>query len=130
MGIHQEVIMEHHKAKLAEKYYTLISKKDAESIKQYLHPDVEFHGPLATLKGQDAVVQATSNFMKTFKSLTIRTKFDTEDQAMVVYDVDIPGIKSDFPGASLLSFQDDLISKIELFYDASCFLTKKEEIFS
>ena len=117
--------METNNAAMAEEYYTLVGQKNAEGIKKYLHPDVELYGPLATLKGKEAVIEATSNFMNAFKSLTIRAKFGAGDQAMIVYDVDIPGIAKDFPGASLLSFRDGLIVRIELFYDASRFLEKK-----
>jgi hypothetical protein len=106
---------------LAEEYYKLVGTKNAEAIKKYLDADVEFHSPLTTLKGRDAVLEATSNFMKAFKSLKIRAKFGAGNQAMIVYDTDIPGIAENFPGASLLSFRDGLIVKIELFHDASRF---------
>lgn len=108
----------------AEEYYTLVGEKNAEGMKKYLHTDVEFHGPQATLKGRDAVIEATSNFMKVFKSLTIRAKFGTGIQAMIVYDVDIPGIAKNFPGASLLSFLNGLIVRIELFHDNSHFANR------
>jgi hypothetical protein len=114
----------------AEEYYKLVGEKNGEGIKKYLHPDVQFYGPLATLKGKDAVIGATSNFMKSFTSLTIRAKFGAKDQAMIVYDVDIPGIAKDFPGASLLTFCDGLIIRIQLFYDGSRFVEKGKEIFS
>jgi hypothetical protein len=114
----------------AEEYYKLVGEKNIEGIKKYLRQDVEFYGPLATLKGKEAVIEATSNFMKAFKSLAIRAKFGAGDQAMIVYDIDMPGIAKDFPGASLLSFQDGMISKIELFYDGSRFVERKKEIFS
>jgi hypothetical protein len=113
----------------AEDYYRLVGEKNVDGIKKYLHADVQFYGPLATLTGKEAVIAATSNFMNAFKSLTIRAKFSAKDQAMVVYDVDVPGIAKDFPGASLLTFRDDLIVRIELFYDGSRFMEKKEEIF-
>ncbi len=116
-------------AALAEEYYTLVGKKDAEGISQYLHDDVEWLGPLAKLKGKEAVVEATSNFMKAFKSLKIRAKFESDDQAMIVYDTDIPGIADNFPGTALVDFREGLIVRIELFYDGSLFLKKKEEIF-
>lgn len=113
----------------AEEYYTEVGEKNVEALRRYLHADVELHGPLAVLKGREAVLEATSNFMKVFKSLKIRTKFGKGDQAMVVYDVDIPGIASHFPGASLLTFRDGSIARIELFYDGSRFQEKKKEIF-
>lgn len=110
--------------KKAEEYYKLIGEKDVEGIKKYLDHDVEFYSPLATLKGKEAVVGATGNFMNAIASLKIRAKFDSEDQAMIVYDVDFPGMTSNFPGASLLTFRNNLIVRIELFHDASHF--KKE----
>lgn len=122
--------MEATHAARAEEYYKLIGEKNVEGIKRYLHPHVEFYGPLATLKGKEAVIQATRNFMNMFNSLTIRAKFGAADQAMIVYDVDVPGIAKDFPGASLLSFHEGLIVRIQLFYDGSRFLEKKEEVFS
>lgn len=115
---------------LAEAYYTLVGQKNVEGIKKYLHANAELHGPMARLEGSEAIMKATSNFMNTFNSLTIRSKFGSKDQAMIVYDVDIRGIDKKFPGASLLSFQDGLIIKIELFYDSSRIVEKKEEIFS
>lgn len=116
--------------KIAMEYYTLVGEKNVEGIKRYLDPNVELCGPLASLKGKEAVVKATSNFMNMFNSLTIRAKFGSEEQAMIVYDTDIPGIAKGFPGSSLLSFRDGMIVKIELFYDGSRFLEKKEKIFS
>lgn len=113
----------------AIEYYKLVGEKNEQGIRKYLHQDVELFGPLATLKGKEAVFHATCNFMKTFKSLTIQAKFGEGDQAMIVYNVDIPGIAEDFPGASLLTFQEDLIVRIQLFYDGSRFLDKREEIF-
>ena len=108
----------------AEEYYKLIGEKNVEGIKKYLDLDVEFFSPLATLKGREAVLGATSNFMNAIASLEIRAKFDSGDQAMIVYDVDFPGIARKFPGASLLTFRNNLIVRIELFHDASHF--KKE----
>jgi hypothetical protein len=122
--------MEKSLIELAEEYYLLIGEKNIEKVKHYLDPQVEFYGPLATLAGKEAVAGAVSNFMHVFKSLTIRAKLGAKDQAMIVYDVDIPGISTHFPGASLLSFRNGMIVRIELFYDGSHFVEKKEEIFS
>lgn len=115
---------------LAEEYYTLIGEKNAEGIKKYLHPDVELYGPLAVLKGKETVFKAASNFINMIKSLTIRAKFGAGDQAMIVCDSVIPGMAESFPSASLLSFRDELIVRIELFYDGGRLVEKKEEVFS
>ncbi|MBA3956829.1 MAG: nuclear transport factor 2 family protein [Parachlamydiaceae bacterium] len=114
----------------AEEYYKLIGEKNIEGVKNYLDPDVEFYSPLASLKGREAVAGATGNFMNAIASLKIRAKFGSEDEAVIVYDVDIPGVVNNFPGVSLLTFRNNLILRIELFHDASHFAKKKEEIFS
>jgi hypothetical protein len=126
----KEDVMEVSQAMRAEEYYKLVGGKNVEGIKKYLHPDVELYSPLATVKGRQAVVQATSNFMNAFKTLTIRARFGAGDQAMIVYNTNIPGIAEEFPGASLLTFREGMIIKIELFYDGSRFMEKKAEIFS
>lgn len=115
---------------IAEEYYTLIGEKNTEGIKKYLHPDVEWIGPMATLKGKEAVLQATNNFVNAIRSLKVCAKFGAENQAMIVHESDIPGVAKDFRGAALINFRDGLISRIELFYDASRLMQKKEEIFS
>lgn len=106
-------------AKKGEDYYKLIGEKNVEGIKKYLDPEVELISPLATLKGREAVAGSTGNFMKAFKTLKIRAKFGSGTQEMIVYDVNFPGVESNFPGASLLTFRNDLIVRIELFHDAS-----------
>lgn len=122
--------MENNVAAKGEAYYKLISEKDAQGIKQHLHPDVGLYGPLAALKGRDAVIKATTNFMKMLSSLKIRTKFGSGDQALIVYDTHFPNLSNSVPAASLLTFRDNLIVKIELFYDGSSFVQKREEIFT
>ena len=50
--------------------------------------------------------------MNLFQSLTVKAKFSAGDQAMVVYEVDMPGIASDFLSAALLNFRDGLIDQL------------------
>ena len=113
--------METNSVKCAGEYYELMGKKDVEGVKRYLHDNVEFSGPLSTLKGKEAVAESVAGFMRVFKTLTVKAKFVAEDQAVVIYELDIPGIASDFPSASYLTFQDGLIVKIQLFFDGSKF---------
>lgn len=122
--------MEQNAMALGQKYYQLMGEKKEEEIAKMLHSDVEFYGPLATLKGEKAVIRAVSHFMNAIESLTIRAKFGESDQAMIVYEVDMPGISSEFPGASWLTFRDGLIVRIQLFYDGSRLIKKAQEIFS
>jgi hypothetical protein len=115
---------------IGEAYYTAVGKKNVVEIEKYLHPDVNLIGPLASISGRPAILEATKHFTALFTALTIRAKFGSENQAMIVYDLDIPGPIGKFPGASLMTFQDGKIIKIQLFYDGRPFERKKEEIFS
>ena len=99
-------------------YYTALGEKNMEAVKNYLHPDIQFTDPQEKVIGRDAVLQAAKGFTGIFKSLTIRAKFGSENQAMIVYEVEILGLSKKLQAASLLSFQEGLISKIELFYDS------------
>ncbi|MBS0604271.1 MAG: nuclear transport factor 2 family protein [Verrucomicrobia bacterium] len=115
---------------IAVAYYTALGEKNIEAVKEYLHPDIQFSDPQEKVLGREAVLKAAKGFTAIFNSLTIRAKFGSEDQAMIVYDVEIPAFSKKLLAASLLSFQDGLISKIELFYDTRCFKENIEEAFS
>lgn len=107
-------------------YYTALGEKNIEAVKEYLHPDIQFIDPQEKVIGREAVLKAAKGFTGIFKTLTIRAKFGSEDQAMIVYDVKIPGLAKNLHAASLLNFREGLISKIELFYDSRGLIGKPE----
>ena len=106
-------------------YYKALGEKNIDEVKKYLHPNIQFVDPQEKVTGKDAVLKAAQGFMDIFKTLTICEKFGSEDQAMIVYDVEIPNFAKNLRAASLLSFQEGVISKIELIYDTRCFLEEK-----
>lgn len=99
-------------------YYTALGEKNIEAVREYLHPDIQFTDPQEKVIGREAVLKAAQGFAGIFKTLTIRAKFGSEDQSMIIYDVEIPGFAKNLQAVSLLSFREGLISKIELFYDS------------
>ncbi len=106
---------------IAVAYYTALGEKNLEEVSRYLHPNIQFTDPQEQVMGKEAVLNAAKGFSSIFKTLTIREKFESEDRAMIVYDVEIPGFKKPLRAASLLSFQERLISKIDLIYDTGPF---------
>ena len=102
---------------VAVAYYTALGEKNFEKVKECLHPDIQFTDPQETVMGRETVLQAAESFARVFKTLTIRAQFGSENHAMIVYEVEIPGLSKKLQAASFLGFKDDLISKIELFYD-------------
>ena len=82
------------------------------------------------MEGKEAVLEATKRFITLFKTLKVRAKAGLGEQAIVVYDLECPAPIGLFSTAVLMTFQEGLILKIELFYDARPFEKKKDEIFS
>ena len=116
--------------KVAENYYNSMLAKDFDKMAGYLYNDVHFIGPLAEMHGKDAVVTAAKNFGGILQDIQIRSRFSSGNQIMFAYDMIVPEPIGTFRAAVLMEFTNRLISKIELFYDASPFEEKKSQIFS
>ena len=115
---------------IVEAYYNAMEKKDVARMGNYLHSDVQFIGPLDTKTGKEAVLQAAKHFCVLFKTITIRTKCSSGNDVMLAYDFDFPPPIGKFRAAVLINIEDDLIRKIELFYDPRPLIDKKDNIFS
>jgi len=116
----------------AEAYYKAMNDKDLAAVGAHLHPDVRFVGPMADMNGKDAVLEAAKRFATLTKSIKVRAKFGSDDKAMLTYDVDFGEPIGICRTAVLMTFQDGLIGRIELFYDARPFEKnlRKDAIFS
>jgi ketosteroid isomerase-like protein len=108
-------------AEIIAEYYKAMGQRDFGKLEGLLSSDVQFIGPLAKLKGKEAVIEATKRFSSLFKTLSVRAKFGSNNQAMVVYDLDCPEPIGIFSSSALMTFENGLITKIELFYDARPF---------
>jgi hypothetical protein len=115
---------------VAINYYHAMLEKDFDALASYLHPDVLFIGPLAGLSGKEAVVAAAKNLSQILEDIKIRSKFASNNQIMLAYDFMFPEPIGELRAAVLMNFTDQLISKIELFYDGRPFEEKKSEIFA
>lgn len=110
---------------IAEAYYGALGEKDIGATEKYLDVHVQCVGPLVKVVGKENVIEANKKFISLFKTLKIRSSFASHDQAMIVYDLECETPINSFSAAALLTFKDNLISKIELFYDARPFDIKK-----
>lgn len=115
---------------IAESYYNAMLAKDFDKMARYLHDNVHFVGPLAEMHEKGAVVSAAKNFGEILQDIQIRSRFAADNQIMFAYDMVAPMPSGKFRAAVLMEFTNNLISKIELFYDATPFEEKKSEIFS
>lgn len=113
---------------LAESYYNAMLAKDFDKMASHLHNNVHFIGPLAEIHEKDAVVTAAKNFAGILQDLQIRSRFASGNQIMFAYDMVVPMLIGKFKAAVRMEFTEQRISKIELFYDASLFAKKRNEI--
>ena len=109
---------------IAKAYYLAINNKNLSEVEKYLDPNIHFINPFANIIGKEAVLNAASEFMTIFKTLTVQTEFCSEDKVMLVYDLDCPLPIGLVRAAALMHFKDDLIAQIELFFDTRPFERK------
>ena len=114
---------------IAQGYYTAMAEKDVVGLERFLHPAVHFVSPFAEMTGKEGVLAAAKGLMPTFQSLIIRASFGSETQAMLAMDTVFPAPIGNLRTASLVTIQDGLITKIELFYDGKQLESKSAEIF-
>ncbi|MEY3197259.1 MAG: hypothetical protein RLZZ59_630 [Pseudomonadota bacterium] len=103
---------------IAESYYNAMLAKDFDKMASYLHDNVIFISPLAEIQGKDTVKNAAKNFGGILQDIQIRSRFAAGDQIMFAYDMLVPPPIGKFRAAVLMEFTDQLISKIELFFDS------------
>lgn len=110
---------------LAEAYYKALNHKDIGEVAQYLHPDAHFLSPFFELKGKEAVLGVIKVFMQNFNSISIRAKCGSPSQVMIAYDVNFSEAFDTIRTAVLMTFKDNLIFGIELFFDPRTFEKNK-----
>lgn len=106
---------------LAEAYYNAVINKDKIYLNKCLAPNVHFLSPFMELSDKESLLKAVENFGKTFNSLKFRTKFGSDTQAMLVYDLDCPAPIGLVRAAALFTIDNELITNIELFFDSKPF---------
>lgn len=109
---------------VAEAYYKAVNEKNLEEVAQYLHDKVQFLSPFAQKDGKEGVLEALKGFMQSFDTISIRSKFEAANQVMLAYDVIFPEPIGAIRSAVLMTFKDNLIFKIELFFDTRQFERK------
>jgi len=102
-----------------------MSNKNVQELDLYLHPDVQFISPLGTMSGKDTVLRGAIGFMHMFDTLDIKQTLDNDQEsAMVVFDLACPAPVGLLKCATLMTIEDGLIKKMELFYDPRPFEKK------
>lgn len=109
-------------------YYTAMAHKDLHAMTPYLHQHVHLISPFGITHGKEAVLKAAEQFFSCFESLSIRAKFGSGNQVMIVIDVTCPPPVGLLRTAVLITFQDHLIASTELFHDTQVFDKKRDAL--
>ena len=114
---------------IAIAYYEAINQNNPSLAAERLADNVKIITPLATKCGKANVVEALKKMCSIVESVTIKTKFSSEDQVMLAIDMLFPKPIDILRVASLLNFERGFIARIEMFYDGQAIISKKNEIF-
>ena len=115
--------------KAALNYYGAMQAKDFDTMASYLGDNICLISPLAEINGKEEVLTAAKNFGGMLVDIHIRSKFARDNQVMLAYDMIVPEPIGTFRAAALMDFENNKITRIELFYDARAFEVKKDDIF-
>jgi SnoaL-like domain len=105
----------------AEAYYKAMSDKDLRAMALYLHPEVRLVTPMEDLSGRDAVLEAAKKLLGFVRRVEVQARFESGNQAMLAYNMHFAEPAGLCRAAALMTFQNGLIVRNELFFDASPF---------
>lgn len=105
----------------AEAYYQAMNDKNLAEMERYLHPDIHLVTPMENLTGKRAVLDAAQRLLPAIESIEVRARFESDEQAMLVYDMAFAEPAGVCRTAALIAIEDCLIVRNELFFDARPF---------
>jgi len=113
---------------IAAAYIDAVGKKDFASVEGMLAPDLAFKGPFMQLASAAEFIGALRRLSPILDRNDIRYVFADADRACVVYDFVTSTASGSIPTIEVVTFRDDKIAAIELFFDRMQFAAAREEI--
>ena len=98
--------------------------KDFDTMASYLSDDLCLISPLAEINGKEELLMAAKNFGGMLIDIQIRSEYADNKQVMLGYEMILPEPIRKFRAAALMEFENNNITKIELFYDVWAFERK------
>lgn len=114
---------------IAESYYKAMSDQNMDEIAKYIHPDIQFVGPLDQFKGKDRFLKAVEGLFAFYTKIDIVASFGEGNQAMLTYHMTCVEPINLVRAAVYLTVEGNKIKELELFYDARPFERAINEIF-
>ncbi len=106
---------------IGEAYLGALQKKDLETIRSLVHPELNFKTPLMEFFNREDFLEATKRIMGVHQGIIVKSRFSSQDQAIFTYEIKFPDPIGVSRTANLMTIADSKIKSIELFYDARPF---------
>ena len=107
---------------VVDQYFTALTRKDFTAMRNLLHDDLSFKGPLATIDNADDSIGGMKHVAANMTGAERRTVFGEGEDVCQVYDLFLATPAVTVPVAQWLKVRDNRIAKIELFCDARPFV--------
>jgi hypothetical protein len=102
-------------------YYKAMADKDLTGMGRILDPKVRLITPMEELMGKETVLAAAERLLPLIRSIKVDTKFGSEEQVILTYDMRFAESIGVCRAAALMTFKDGLIVRNEIFFDARPF---------
>ena len=102
---------------LAKRYIDAAGRKDYETVASLLAPDVVFKGAAFETHGSDEFIAPFKRMAPVWVRSEIRNVFADGEQACVIYDFVTDTDAGSVPCIELITFRDERIARVELFFD-------------
>jgi hypothetical protein len=106
---------------LGEAYVKALSEKDLMQIEKYVHAEMRFKSPMVECTGAARFLEAVEKLTSRMRSLRVRAKFSSENQAMFAYDIVFGPPIGVARAANLMTVEGEKIREMELVFDARPF---------
>jgi len=108
-------------AEITNEYLNAWKEKNTDAIAELIHPEVHFKGPMTEFEGKDQFLAACQRMFPMLREFRVRSIAALENQVIAIYDfvcIEPIGVCRT---AELITFDEDLIRDVELFFDARPF---------
>jgi ketosteroid isomerase-like protein len=104
-------------ATIAETYFTAWQAQDFDRLRSLVADDVEFHGPLADIKGADEFVDGLKRMAQITTDIVVHKRFVDGDDVLTWFDLHT-SVADPVPTANWTHVRDGKITAVRVAFDA------------
>ncbi len=104
-------------AALAEAYFAAWQEHDFDRLRSIVADDVEFHGPLADIKGADEFVKGLQGMASIMTDVVVHKRFIEGDDVLTWFDLHT-SVADPVPTANWTHVRNGKIASVRVAFDA------------